>query len=148
MPKAIRVALENDYVLVLEGLRALLDPSPDVRIVEMEIQTPPRHRVDVTLLDTYGTEDLERRVRELVDDPDSGAVVVFSFSDQQRLVQRVLKAGAIGFISKAVSGDQIIDGIRAAARGERVVLHRQSQRAAVEEDLRWPGDHLGLTQRE
>jgi DNA-binding NarL/FixJ family response regulator len=78
----------------------------------------------------------------------NGAIVVFSFSDEPRLVRRVLKARATGFISKAVSAEQIVEGIRAAARGERVVLHRQSQRAALEENLRWPGDHIGLTERE
>jgi NarL family two-component system response regulator LiaR len=148
MAKAIRVALENDYVLVLEGLRTLLRAYADIRVVDVEIQTPPRRHVDVTLLDTYGAEDVERRVRELVADRDAGAVVVFSFSDQPRLVRRVLRAGATGFISKAVNATQIVDGLRAAARGERVVVHRQSQRAALEENLRWPGDHLGLTQRE
>jgi two-component system, NarL family, response regulator LiaR len=148
MTGTIRVALENDYVLVLEGLRALLRESRDLRVVELDIQSTPRRRVDVTLLDTYGTEDLDRRIRDLAADPDAGAVVVFSFSDEPRLVRRVLKAGAIGFISKAVDGAKIMDGLRAAARGERVVLHRQSQRAALDEHLRWPGDHIGLTERE
>src|SRR5690349_25058745 len=128
MARTIRVALENDYVLVLEGLRALLRSAPDIRVVELEIQTPPRRRVDVTLLDTYGVEDLDGRIRELVADPESGAVVVFSFSDEPRLVRRVLKAGATGFISKAVSAEQIVEGLRRAAQGERAVLHRQSQR--------------------
>jgi DNA-binding NarL/FixJ family response regulator len=148
MARAIRVALENDYVLVLEGLRTLLRSAPDIRVVELDIQNPPRRRVDVTLLDTYGEEDLESRLRELVADPDTGALVVFSFSDEPRLARRVLKAGATGFISKAVSGAQIVDGLRAAARGERIVLHRASQRAALDEHLRWPGDHIGLTERE
>jgi DNA-binding NarL/FixJ family response regulator len=146
----IRVALENDYEIVLEGLRALLQPyAPAIRVVEIDIQHPPRRRVDVTLLDTYGeAQDVEQRVRALVADPTAGAVVVFSFSDQPRLVRRVFKAGATGFISKAVSGDQIVGGIRAAARGERVVLHRQSQRAAIDTQLRWPGRDIGLTERE
>jgi DNA-binding NarL/FixJ family response regulator len=136
-------------VLVLEGLRALLRSFPDIRVVELDVQKkPPRRRVDVTLLDTYGDEDLARRVRDLVADSDAGIVVVFSFSDEPRLVRRVLKAGAAGFISKAVSATQIVDGLRAAARGERVVLHRQSQRAALDDHLRWPGDHIGLTERE
>ena len=148
MANTIRVALENDYVLVLEGLRSLLRSAPDLSVVELDIRNTPHQRVDVTLLDTYGVEDLERRLRDLVADPDTGALVVFSFSDEPRLVRRVLKAGAKGFISKAVSASQIIDGLRAAARGERIVLHRQSQRAALDEDLRWPGDGIGLTERE
>jgi DNA-binding NarL/FixJ family response regulator len=150
MAKATRVALENDYEIVLEGLRALLRPhAPDIRVVEVDIQRPPRRRVDVTLLDTYGeAEDVEQRVRDLVADTAAGAVVVFSFSDHQRVVRRVLEAGATGFISKAVSGTQLVDGIQAAARGERVVLHRQSQRATIDTRLRWPGRSIGLTERE
>jgi hypothetical protein len=53
-----RVALYNDYELVLEGLRALLRPyAPEIRIVELDIRRPPRRRVDVTLLDTYGERE-------------------------------------------------------------------------------------------
>jgi DNA-binding NarL/FixJ family response regulator len=150
MAKSTRVALENDYSIVLEGLRALLRPyAPDIRVVEVDIQRPPSRRVDVTLLDTYGeAEDVEHRVRDLVADAAAGAVVVFSFSDHQRVVRRVLKAGATGFISKAVSGAQLVDGIRAAARGERVVVDRQSQRATIDTRLCWPGRNMGLTERE
>ena len=136
MARAIRVALENDYEIVLEGLRALLRPyASEIRVVEVDIKRQPRRRVDVTLLDTYGeTEDVEPRVADLVADPAAGAVVIFSFSDHQRLVRRVLKAGAVGFISKAVSATEIVDGIRAIARGERVVLHRRTQRGARSPD--------------
>jgi DNA-binding NarL/FixJ family response regulator len=148
--RPIRVALENDYEIVLEGLRALLRPyASEIRVVELDITRPPRRRVDVTLLDTYGdTQDVEQRVADLVADPAAGTVVVFSFSDQQRLVRRVLRAGAIGFISKAVSAADIVEGIRAVARGERVVLQRQTQRGAIDSQLRWPGRDIGLTERE
>jgi DNA-binding NarL/FixJ family response regulator len=148
--KPIRIALVNDYEIVLEGLRALLRPyAPEIRVVELDIRHPPRRRVDVTLLDTYGeTEDVEQRVADLVSDPTAGAVVVFSFSDQQRFVRRVLKAGATGFISKAVTAAEIVDGIRTVTRGERVVLHRRTQRGAIDAELRWPGRDIGLTERE
>ena len=64
MAKPIRVALVNDYVIVLEGLRALLEiASPDMQVVELDIQKGPRKAVDVTLLDTYGEPELlEERV--------------------------------------------------------------------------------------
>ena len=80
--------------------------------------------------------------------PGTGAIVVFSFSDQTQAVRRAMGAGAQGFISKAVPAQQIIDGVVAAARGERVVLTRRSQRAAIDEALRWPGREIGLTERE
>src|ERR1700689_70335 len=122
MPKPIRVALVNDYMIVLEGLRALLRFSePEIQVIEIDVRKGPRRGVDVTLLDTYGElESLGERVRSLAADPDNGAIVVFSFSDRPHAVRRAMRAGAQGFISKAVPRDQIIDGIRTAARGEQV----------------------------
>jgi NarL family two-component system response regulator LiaR len=51
----IRVALVNDYEIVLEGLRALLRPyAPGILVVEIDVNTTPARTVDVTLFDTYG----------------------------------------------------------------------------------------------
>ena len=121
MPKSIRVALVNDYMIVLEGLRALLGTSePKIQVVEIDVRKRPRRGVDVTLLDTYGElESLGERVRSLAADSSNGAIVVFSFSDQPQAVRRAMRAGAQGFISKAAPRQQIIAGIKAAATGDR-----------------------------
>lgn len=150
MTEPLRVALVNDYMIVLEGLRSLLRSSePKIQVVEMDIRKRPRRGVDVTLLDTYGELDsLSSRVRSLGADPDNGAIVVFSFSDHPQAVRRALSAGAQAFISKAVPRQQIIDGIRAAASGDRIVLTQRSQHAQIDETLRWPGREMGLTERE
>ena len=150
MPKPIRVALVNDYLIVLEGLRALLRSSePEIEIIELDIKKEPRQTVDVTLLDTYGElESLGERVRELSADSSNGAIVVFSFSDRPEAVQHAMSAGAQGFISKAVPRQPIIDGIKAAAGGDRVVLTHRSQHSQIDQVLRWPGRDIGLTERE
>jgi NarL family two-component system response regulator LiaR len=150
MPKPIRVALVNDYMIVLEGLRALLRSSePEIEIIEIDVKKKPRRTVDVTLVDTYGElESLGERVRTLGTDPSNGAIVVFSFSDRPEAVEQAMRAGAQGFISKTVPRHHIIAGIKAAAGGERVVLLQRSQRSQVDEALRWPGRDIGLTERE
>jgi DNA-binding NarL/FixJ family response regulator len=149
VPKSIRVALVNDYMIVLEGLRALLRFSePEIRVVEMDVRKGPRRGVDVTLFDTYGQHgSLGERVRALRADPSNGAIVVFSFSDQPHMVRGAMRAGAQGFISKAVPRQQIIDGIELAAAGERVV-HTRRSRPRVDESLQWPGRDIFLTGRE
>lgn len=149
MAKTIRVALVNDYMIVLEGLRSLLESSdPEIRIVELDVRKGPRRSVDVTLLDTYGElHTLDERVHALGADPENGAIVVFSFSDRPEAVRRALR-GAQGFISKAVPRDHIIAGIRAAALGEQVVLTQRTQHTQIDEALRWPGREMGLTERE
>jgi two-component system, NarL family, response regulator LiaR len=148
--KSIRVALVNDYMIVLEGLRALLEPGESgIDVVELDIKRGPKRKVDVTLLDTYGEADtLAERVRALSADPSNGVIVVFSFSDQPQAVRLAIDAGAQGFISKAVPRQQIIDGLNAAARGDRVVLTHRSQHAQIDEAVRWPGRDAGLTERE
>lgn len=150
MPKLIRVALVNDYAIVLEGLRTLLNSrAPEIEIVEMAVRKAPRQRVDVTLLDTYGEpQSLDERVQYLGADSGNGAVVVFSFSDSPQAVHRAMRAGAQGFISKAVRRQQIIDGITSVAHGDHVVLTQRSRRAHIDEALRWPGREIGLTERE
>jgi two-component system, NarL family, response regulator LiaR len=150
VPKSIRVALVNDYMIVLEGLRALLQFSePEIQVIEIDLRKGPRRGVDVTLLDTYGElGTLGDRVRFLGADSSNGAIVVFSFSDRPQAVRSAMRAGAQGFISKAVPRQQIIDGIKAAARGERVVLTQRSQHAKIDDALRWPGREVGLTERE
>jgi DNA-binding NarL/FixJ family response regulator len=148
--KQIRIALVNDYMIVLEGLRSLLESSdPEIKIVELDVRKEPRRKVDVTLLDTYGeAETLDERVRSLGADPENGAIVVFSFSDRPEAVRRAFRAGAQGFISKAVPRDQIVNGIKAAANGDRVALTQRSQHAQIDEMVRWPGRDRGLTERE
>jgi len=87
-------------------------------------------------------------VRTLGADPENGTIVVFSLSDRPQAVRQAMRAGAQGFISKAVPRQQIIDGIKAAANGERIVLTQRSQHAQINEALRWPGRDIGLTERE
>src|SRR5437016_13953070 len=118
MSKAIRVALVNDYEIVLEGLRGRLRSyGPGIRVVELDVNRRPRRAVDITLLDTYGEDDRFGRVRELVADPTNGAVIIFSFSEDTVSVRALLRAGDRGLISKGVPAIQIVDVIRAVSRG-------------------------------
>jgi DNA-binding NarL/FixJ family response regulator len=150
MSEAIRVALVNDYEIVLEGLRAFLRPyEPEIRVVELKVKAKPERSVDVTLFDTYGeAEAMRQRARDLASDPSNGAVIVFSFSDDAALAHSLLRTGAQGFISKATPANQIVEGIRAAARGNRVMLTQRSQHAVMSDELRWPGREVNLTERE
>ena len=149
MSQRLRVALVNDYEIVLEGLSGLLRTRAEVEVVEFDIRRKPRRRVDITLLDTYGElEVLTDRVRSLSGDPTNGMIVVFSFSDHRRAVHDAIDAGAQGFISKAIPANEIVEGIIAVGRGDRVVLTQRSRHAAMDERIHWPGRDIGLTERE
>ncbi len=150
MPRPIRVALVDDYSIVLAGLEALLAPHRDkVIVAQSTVDTTPREDVDVTLFDTYGERmTYEARVRALAADPCAGAVVVFSFSDEPALVRRLMRAGAHGFISKTAPPDVIVEGLVAAAARESVMITQRSHRAGISPPLTWPGREDGLTERE
>jgi two-component system, NarL family, response regulator LiaR len=150
MPETIRVALVNDYEIVVEGLRALLRPyEREISVVELDVKRKPQRPVDVTLFDTYGEErETLERIQELASDPSNGAVVVFSFADEAAVTHSFVGAGAQGFISKATPAAQIVDGIKAAARGHRVMVIEQSEHATPPPELQWPGRDLRLTERE
>jgi DNA-binding NarL/FixJ family response regulator len=103
----------------------------------------------VTLFDTYGeVEALLDRVRDFASDETNGAIIVFSFSHDVAFANSLVRAGAHGFISKGVPAPEIVDGIRAAARGERGTFVQRSKHAAMAPELGWPGREMRLTERE
>ena len=149
MARPIRVALVNDYTIVLEGLRALLKASePEIHVVEIAVRKTPRQRIDVTLLDTYGElGTLANESALSAADPATSDSGVQFFGPTTGGAPRPARRRR-GFISKSLPREQIIDGIKAAARGESVVLTQRSHHAVVDEALRWPGRDIGLTERE
>src|SRR5213080_2571717 len=62
-----------------------------------------------------------RRVRE--SDPDARIVVLTSFADRERILD-ALDAGAIGYLLKDAEPDDLVRGVRAAARGESPLAPR------------------------
>jgi NarL family two-component system response regulator LiaR len=148
--RTIRIALVNDYEIVLAGLRSLLsNQAPNIRVVELDVRRRPVQPVDVTLLDTYGeVNKLGERIRSLASDRSNGAIVVFSFSDHPQAVRDALDAGAKGFISKAAPSRDIIDAVVAAAHHDQVVSIRRSRHTLIDDALHWPGREIGLTERE
>ena len=53
--QVLRVALVNDFELILRGLEAVLGPFGDrVSVVELDVGGSPERRVDIALFDTYG----------------------------------------------------------------------------------------------
>jgi DNA-binding NarL/FixJ family response regulator len=146
----VRVAVVNDYELVVAGLEQLLSKHQDriavcAGILVGEPLTTP---VDVALFDLYGRSGVAApALRALVEDPNVARVAVFALDLNPALIADGKAAGATGFISKALPGDQIADAVVRIARGEEVVAGTPSPKAA-HSDLEWPGKSVGLTERE
>jgi len=146
----VRVAVVNDYELVVEGVARLLSQYPDQlnvcdRVVMGEpIKTP----VDVALYDTYGRIGIAApSLRALADTAGIGRVAVFSLDVGPDLIAEGRAAGATGFISKGLSGAEIADAIVRVAGGEEVVAIA-AEPEALSEELDWPGRSDDLTERQ
>ncbi len=146
----VRVAVVNDYELVVAGLEQLLSKHSDRITVAagILIGEPLPSPIDVALFDLYGRSGVAApALRTLVNDPNVARVAVFALDLNPPLIADGRAAGASGFISKALPGDQIADALVRIGRGEEVIAGTPSPKAA-HSDLEWPGKSVGLTERE
>jgi DNA-binding NarL/FixJ family response regulator len=141
-----RVALVNDYEIVLRGIESMLRPFKDrVEVVELDVGRNPDQFVDVALFDPYGHPQLGLdRIRDLAHDPHVGAVVVYSWSLPTDRVDAARAAGACGVLAKSMTADDLVDAIGLVADAQEVVSPNFGR--AVRQP--WPGHDLGLTLRE
>ncbi len=148
MPSPVRVAIVNDYEIVVAGIAAVLAPFSDrVSVVELDSGVPVAGDVDVVLYDSFGqAQGGDVDVARLMAGG-RGRLVIFSWNTDAELVEASLAGGASGYIAKGIPAKQLIDLIEAVHRGEQVV----PDSATPPEDEafgRWPGREHGLSPRE
>ena len=134
----IRVVVVDDHAMVRAGLQQLLDGVAEVEVVgsaadgEQAVEVVTAEQPDVVLMDLSmpGTDGVAatRRIRELV--PQAQVVIVTSYSDRDRIVG-ALDAGAVGYLLKDAEPDDILAGVRAAARGESPLHPRAARELLV-----------------
>lgn len=147
MTRTIRVAVANDYPLVIAGTaRALEKFADDVRVVEYASRTPVESDVDVVLFDAFGEGPGAAGVRTTLLSHASPRVLVFTWNTDPERVTEALRSGAAGVVSKTVSPEQLVNAVQRVYAGEQVIPDYDTR--AREEFGRWPGDHVGLSARE
>lgn len=154
----IRVVLVDDHAMVRAGLEQLLGGDMDVEVVgtasdglaavDVVKETLP----DVVLMDLQmpGTDGVSatRMIRD--EAPMVQVVILTSFSDRERIVG-ALDAGAVGYLLKDAEPEEILAGVRAAARGESPLHPRAARELLVaRSDPKQPKDagRVDLTPRE
>ncbi len=146
----IRIAIVNDYELVVVGIAAMLAPHhEEVTVVEVDSGVPVVSDVDVILYDTFGQVqgdgvDLEDLVHGT-----AARVVIFSWNLQPDLVERAIRKGASGYLSKGLSAKEIVDALHEVRQG-KIVTPPTVETDAGGHDAKgdWPGRDFGLTARE
>lgn len=134
MSAPIRVLIADDHEIVREGLRMLFRDERDIEVVaearhsDEAVAAAEAHAPDVVLMDLVmpgaGGIEATRRIREV--SPDSQVLVLTSFVGD-RQVHEALRAGAIGYLLKDVSRDDLLRAIRSVREGTPA-LHAEAQR--------------------
>jgi len=124
----IRILLADDQALFREGLRMLLSAQPDFEVVgeaangEEALRLAAKLRPQIVLMDMrmpiLGGVEATRRLRDL--QPDCRVIALTTFDDDT-LVFEGLRAGAVGYLLKAVSSPRLLEAIHAVARGESIL---------------------------
>lgn len=123
-----RIVIVDDHPLVREGLKGLLAQEPDLCVVgeaagvaeALELvrrDEPDLLVLDLALADGDGLELIER----LKSHYPELKVLVVSMRDERLYAERVLNAGALGFVNKQQAAERIIDAVRAALAGRHYV---------------------------
>jgi NarL family two-component system response regulator LiaR len=145
----IRVMIVDDHAVVRSGLGAFLSVIPDLELVgeaengDLAVVRCGHLQPDVILMDLMmpGTDGVTatRLIREKY--PQTQVIALTSFQEDE-LVQNAMKAGAIGYLMKNVSAQELSAAIRAAKAGKMTLspeaaqaLVHASQQAADTEDL-------------
>ncbi len=125
--RPMKILVVDDHVIVREGVSRLLAAIERVEIVEAETTQDAlavfrREKPDVVVLDINlkGGSGLELLRRFRIEDPDTH-VVIFSMYSDVVYATSARRAGAIGYVSKSASSDQLLTAVRRAARGESYV---------------------------
>ncbi|MER2083905.1 MULTISPECIES: response regulator transcription factor [Rhodococcus] len=125
----IRVFLVDDHLVVRAGLRALLDTQPDVEVVgeassgEEAAAAIQSASPDLVMMDLdmgtgmHGAEAIKRLRNDGLDVP----VLVFTTYDTDADVVRAVDAGAIGYLLKDSTPDEIFGAVRGAVAGRSVL---------------------------
>ena len=130
----IRVLIADDHGVVREGLARLLPTAGDLEVVgtaadgEAAVAMYQEYQPEVVLMDLSmpGVDGTEATRRILMSNPEAAVVILTSFSDREQILD-ALDAGAIGYLLKDAGPAELIDGVRAAARGESP-LHPKAAR--------------------
>jgi two-component system, NarL family, response regulator LiaR len=120
----IKVVIVDDHVLVRSGLEVVLGMFDDIELAgqagdgEEAVRLCSELSPDVVLMDLVmpGMSGVEATRRILAACPDTRVVALTSFTEED-LIGETLRAGAIGYLMKNVSADQLAEAVRAAAAG-------------------------------
>jgi len=155
MGKQIQVVIVDDHDMVRRGLSTYLKVQNDMRLVaeadsgEEAIRICELYHPDVVLMDIampkMGGAQATRLIRAKF--PDIQVIGLTSFQDKD-LVQEMLRAGAIGYLLKNITGEDLVEAIRNAHHGKPSMSPEVAQELILSSQNPMPGEDLTARERE
>jgi DNA-binding NarL/FixJ family response regulator len=149
----IRILIADDHGIVRSGLKLLLDRQPDMEVIaeaedgvdalEQAVSEHPQLAIlDVSMPRMTGlqaTHEIKKQAPDI-------NVLILSMHDDERYLFEALRAGASGYVLKRAADHDLLDAVRAAARGEPF-LNPAAQQTLIRDFLE-RGEQPELTPRE
>ena len=133
-----RILIVDDHVMFREGLKQILAKHSDMQVVDEAgsgqeaMEKVLRRKLDVVLLDISlpGRNGPELLTEIKKNKPDL-AVLVLSMHPEDQYAIRMMKAGALGYMTKESAPEELISAIRKVATGRRYISSKLAEEMAV-----------------
>ena len=133
----IRLLLADEYVIVREGLKQLLDGASDIVIIDeagspQEVvdkvwkKDPDMVLLEISMSGRKGLDILEQLKR----DKPALKTLVLSMLPEEQYAIRAIKAGAFGYLTKKCSSNELIRAIRMVSIGKKYINYSIAEKLA------------------
>ncbi|CAM5385349.1 response regulator [Streptomyces pharetrae] len=133
--ETLRVVVVDDHTVMRAGVIALLGGEDGIEIVgeagdgRAALELIARHDPDVALVDLrMPVLDGVATTTEITARHPRTRVLILTTYDTDADIERGVEAGAIGYLLKDTTREQLVEAIRAAARGETVLAPRVAEK--------------------
>lgn len=138
----LHVMIADDHQILRQGLRSLLEKEPDLHIAaevnngREALAAAQAAPIDLAIMDVSmpGLNGIEA-TRKLLDLNPRMKVIGLSMHTDRRFVSEMLKAGAVGFVSKDSAFEELVQAIR-AVEGGQVYLSPSAAGVVVDDYVR------------